>query len=84
MNSIKIRRKTDYPPLIPVRLLEQLRERIRIRYKHHSLSAENNYVYGVRAFVRIHKLRHPREMGNRKSNPFSRGMLQRVSTRRAH
>lgn len=61
MNSIKIRRKTDYPPLVSVRLLDQLRERI--RYKHYSLSTERTYVHWVRAFIHFHNLRHPREMG---------------------
>ncbi len=61
MNSIKIRRKTDYPPLVSVRLLDQLRERI--RYKHYSLSTEKTYVHWVRAFIHFHNLRHPREMG---------------------
>ncbi len=49
------------PPLTAVRLLDQVRERI--RYKHYSLRTEQQYVYWVRAFVRFHGLRHPREMG---------------------
>ena len=68
MNSIKIRRKTDYPPLASVRLLDQLRERI--RYKHYSLSTEKTYVHWVRAFVHFHKLRHPREMGKSEVEAF--------------
>jgi len=43
------------------RLLEQLRERI--RYLHYSIRTEEAYVHWVRAFVRFHGLRHPREMG---------------------
>lgn len=49
------------PPLTAVRLLDQVRERI--RYKHYSLRTEQQYVYWVRAFVRFHALRHPRDMG---------------------
>lgn len=49
------------PPLTAVRLLDQVRERI--RYKHYSLRTEQQYVYWVRAFVRFHGLSHPREMG---------------------
>jgi len=49
------------PALTSGRLLDQLRERI--RYKHYSLRTEQQYVYWVRAFVRFHGLRHPREMG---------------------
>jgi integron integrase len=44
-----------------VRLLDQLRERI--RYRHYSLSTERSYAHWVRAFIRFHNLRHPREMG---------------------
>jgi len=47
------------PP--PRRLLEQLRERI--RYLHYSIRTEEAYVHWVRAFVRFHGLRHPRERG---------------------
>jgi hypothetical protein len=49
------------PPLRSARLLDPLRERI--RYRHYSLRTEQTYVYWVRAFVRHHGLRHPREMG---------------------
>ncbi|TDN49680.1 integron integrase [Azoarcus indigens] len=49
------------PPLTAIRLLDQVRERI--RYKHYSLRTEQQYVYWVRAFVRFHGVRHPREMG---------------------
>ena len=68
MNSNKIRRKTDYPPLASVRLLDQLRERI--RYKHYSLSTERTYVQWARAFEHFHKLRHPREMGKPEVEAF--------------
>jgi integrase len=68
MNSNKIRRKTDYPPLVSVRLLDQLRERI--RYRHYSLSTERTYVQWVRSFVHFHKLRHPREMGKPEVEAF--------------
>jgi integron integrase len=53
------------PPALPppraVRLLDQVRERL--RYGHYSLSTERSYVYWVRWFVRFHGLRHPRDMG---------------------
>ena len=48
------------PPLRSVRLLDQLRERI--RYCHYSLRTEQAYVYWVRAFIRFHGMRYPREM----------------------
>ena len=49
------------PPLQSVRILDQMRERI--RYLHYSLRTEEAYVYWARAFIRFHDLRHPREMG---------------------
>jgi integron integrase len=45
----------------PAGLLQRLRESI--RYQHYSLRTENAYVHWVRAFVRFHRMRHPRAMG---------------------
>ncbi|QTD46217.1 integron integrase [Ottowia testudinis] len=56
MNSL-----TTPPPQAEPRLLDQLRSAL--RYRHLSLSTEKLYVYWVRAFVKFHGLRHPREMG---------------------
>jgi site-specific recombinase XerD len=42
-------------------LLEALRGRI--RYLHYSIRTEEAYVHWVRAFVRFHGRRHPRQMG---------------------
>jgi len=58
------------PPLRSVRLLDQLRERI--RYDHYSLRTEQSYVYWVRRFIRFHRLRHPREMGAAEVEGFLR------------
>jgi integron integrase len=49
------------PALRSLRLLDQVRERI--RYLHYSIRTEEAYVHWVRAFVRFHRLRHPRELG---------------------
>ena len=49
------------PPLRSARLLDQLRERIRLL--HYSRRAEEAYVYWCRAFIRFHGLRHPSQMG---------------------
>jgi integron integrase len=49
------------PVARPLRLLDQLRDRI--RYAHYSLRTEQAYVYWVRRFVKFHGLRHPRELG---------------------
>ncbi len=45
------------PPLRSVKVLDQLRERI--RYLHYSLRTEQAYVHWVRAFIRFHGVRHP-------------------------
>ena len=52
---------SDLPALRAVKLLDQLRERI--RYLHYSIRTEEAYVYWVRAFIRYHGRRHPGEMG---------------------
>ena len=43
------------------RLLDQMRERIRI--KHYSIRTEHVYCEWVKQFIRFHKYRHPAEMG---------------------
>lgn len=52
---------TNLPPLRAVRLLDQLRERVRML--HYSRRTEQAYLYWSRAFIRFHGLRHPAEMG---------------------
>ncbi len=49
------------PPLRSVRLLDQVRERI--RYLHYSIRTEDAYVHWIRAFIFFHGRRHPSEMG---------------------
>ena len=56
------------PPLKSVRLLDQLRERI--RFLHYSLRTEQAYVYWARAYIRFHGLRHPAEMGKAEVEDF--------------
>ncbi|MCP4635746.1 MAG: integron integrase [Methyloversatilis sp.] len=56
------------PPLKSVRLLDQLRERI--RYLHYTISTEKTYVHWVKAFVRFHGLRHPSSMGRTEIEAF--------------
>ena len=51
----------NIPPLQAVRLLDQLRERIRML--HYSLRTEQAYLYWCRAFIRFYGLRHPVQMG---------------------
>ncbi len=50
------------PPLRSVKVLNQLRERI--RYLDYSLRTEQAYVHWVRAFNRFHGLRHPATLGS--------------------
>jgi integron integrase len=53
------------PALHSIRLLDQVRERI--RYLHYSLQTEKAYLYWARYFIRWHgrggTMRHPRDMG---------------------
>ncbi|HJV71274.1 integron integrase [Ideonella sp.] len=51
----------EQPPLRSPRLLDQLRERVRLL--HYSRRTEQAYVHWCRAFIRFHGLRHPAEMG---------------------
>ena len=53
--------ETPRTALRSIRLLDQVRERI--RYCHYSLRTEQAYVFWVRRFIRFHRLRHPRQMG---------------------
>lgn len=52
---------TDTPSPRPVKLMDQVRERLRV--KHYSLSTEKTYCLWIRSFIRHHNLRHPRDMG---------------------
>jgi integron integrase len=51
----------ELPPLRSTRLLDQLRERVRLL--HDSRRTEQAYVHWCRSFIRYHGLRHPAEMG---------------------
>ena len=59
------------PPLRSVRVLDQLRERI--RYLHYSLPTEQAYVHWVRAFIRFHGVRHPATLGSSEVEAFCPG-----------
>ncbi len=56
------------PPWRSMRLLDQLRERIRAM--HYSLRTEQAYVHWCKAFVRFHGLRHPSDMGRSEVEAF--------------
>jgi integron integrase len=58
----------NLPPLQAVRLLDQLRERVRML--HYSRRTEQAYLYWSRAFIRFHGLRHPGEMGGPEVEAF--------------
>ncbi len=49
------------PPLRAVRLLDQVRERI--RSLHYSRKTEQAYLLWIKGFIRFHGIRHPVEMG---------------------
>lgn len=49
------------PPLKAVKLLDQVRERI--RYLHYSIRTEEAYVHWIKGFIHFHGTRHPKELG---------------------
>jgi site-specific recombinase XerD len=52
----------DYTPInLPPKLLDQVRERIRV--KHCSIRTETSYVQWVKRFILFHGKRHPKELG---------------------
>lgn len=54
--------EADAPrPENPPKLLDQVRERIRV--KHYSIRTETQYVHWIKRFIFFHGKRHPREMG---------------------
>lgn len=58
----------DLPPLRATRVVDQLRERLRLM--HYSLRTEETYVYWVKGFIRFYRLRHPAEMGGPEVEAF--------------
>ena len=64
--------KPGNAPLKSIRLLDQVRERI--RYLHYSLSTEKVYLHWVKFFIRWHgrdgRMKHPRDMGPRDVEAF--------------
>jgi integron integrase len=52
---------TDTSPPKPKKLLDQLRDTIRLR--HYSYSTEKTYVHWARRYILYHNKRHPAEMG---------------------
>ncbi|MDP1691371.1 MAG: integron integrase [Burkholderiaceae bacterium] len=61
-------RSSPLPALRSARLLDQVRERI--RYLHYSIRTEEAYVHWIKAFIRFHDRRHPREMGGPEVEAF--------------
>jgi len=53
----------NLPPRKPKKLLDQLRDAVRL--KHYSYSTEKTCVHRVKRYVLFHNKRHPREMGAR-------------------
>ena len=73
MNRYNRSDKPDWVPPRSIKLLDQVRERV--RYLHYSLQTEKAYVYWAKAFVlwtaRSHGgFRHPREMGQAEVEGF--------------
>ncbi len=60
--------KDGIPSQPPVKLLDQVRDRI--RYKHYSLRTEHSYVQWVKRFILFHGKRHPNTMGAREVEAY--------------
>lgn len=58
----------ELPALRAVRLLDQMRERLRML--HYSLRTEEAYLHWCKAFIRFHGRRHPAEMGGPEVEAF--------------
>ena len=74
-NATALAVKNDTPAAShqPPRLLDQMRERIRV--KHYSLRTEQTYLYWVRFFIRWSGMRHPLDMGAAEAEAFWRRLL---------
>jgi integrase len=68
MYSVNTNDKPRKPVWKSVRLLDQVRERL--RYRHYSLCTEKNYVYWIRWYIRWHGLRYPKDMGKKEVEAF--------------
>ena len=67
-NSLRPIAVKELPPLKAPRLLDQVRERIRMM--HYSLRTEQAYVHWCRALIRFHGLKHPATMGGPEVEAF--------------
>ncbi len=59
---------TAAPVAPPVKLLDQVRARLRL--KHYSLRTEAAYIGWIRRFILFHQKRHPKDMGKREVEAF--------------
>ena len=57
-----------FPPRQAVKILDQVRERV--RYLHYSMRTEEAYLYWIRFFIRWSGVRHPRDMGGDEVRQF--------------
>ena len=78
---LRLRPTPDLPPLRATRVLDQLRERLRLM--HYSFRIEEAYVYWVKAFIRFHGMQHLAEMGGPEVEAFLTNCCDGRSARRA-
>lgn len=60
--------KANTPEASPPRLLDQVRDRIRV--KHYSIRTETQYVQWTKRFILFHGKRHPRDLGQKEIEAF--------------
>jgi hypothetical protein len=58
---------TSHPPE-PQKLLDQVRDAIRLR--HYSYRTEQTYVHWIRRYILFHNKRHPKDIGNAEIEAF--------------
>ena len=73
MNSAQSSQVHGKHRLQSTRLLDQVRKRI--RHLHYSLRTEQAYLLWIKAFIRYHDLKHPRDLGGPEVESFLNALV---------
>ena len=74
VSNLENRSQDPASPSPPPRLLETVRDAIRLR--HYSLRTEQSYVQWIRRFIYFHGKRHPRDMGAEEVTAFLNDLVR--------
>ncbi|MGQ9556214.1 MAG: integron integrase, partial [Anaerolineae bacterium] len=78
--KLSVTNLSNQPASRPRKLLDQLRDAIRL--KHYSYSTEQAYVYWIRRYILFHDKQHPRQLGARQLGaPHVEAFLTHLATR---